>query len=337
MSTSEVTRDSAAGPSVARRGAGAALAAAGGVGLAVQGRINGQLGHLLGDGVVAALISFGAGFAVLLVATVLLRQMRAGLRRLRASLRAGRLRPWQCLGGACGALVVSAQGLTVPALGVAVFTIAIVGGQVISSLAVDRAGLGPGDPRPVTVPRAAGALLAVLAVVIAVFGRNGSADGAAGAGELWWALLPALAGVGLAWQLAVNGQVRAAADDAGTPTLVNFAVGTATLVLATAVSVLVRGVPAALPGQWWLYVGGPIGICVVLTAVIAVRLVGVLVLGLASIAGQLAGAVLLDVVVPTAAGGLSVASVLGAAITMVAVGVAALRPRTRRSTTTPGP
>src|SRR3712207_1698340 len=51
------------------RVAGAALAALGGVALAVQGRINGQLGHLMHDGVFAALISFGTG-TILLVAAV---------------------------------------------------------------------------------------------------------------------------------------------------------------------------------------------------------------------------------------------------------------------------
>jgi bacterial/archaeal transporter family-2 protein len=51
---------------------------------------------------------------------------------------------------------------------------------------------------------------------------------------------------------------------------------------------------------------------------------GVLLLGLASVAGQLIGAVALDLTVPTG-GGLTTASVLGTAITMVAVGVAAIR------------
>jgi transporter family-2 protein len=50
----------------------------------------------------------------------------------------------------------------------------------------------------------------------------------------------------------------------------------------------------------------------------------VLLLGLASVAGQLTGAVLLDVVVPTA-GGLTVASVLGTVVTMAAVVIAAVR------------
>jgi transporter family-2 protein len=301
------------------RVAGAAVAAVGGVALAVQGRINGQLGHVLHDGVLAALISFGIGTVLLATAVAATPSARAGVIRLRNSVRGGRLRFWQCLGGACGAFLVATQGITIATLGVAVFTIAVVAGQVVASLVVDRAGLGPGAAQPVTLPRAIGAALAVVAVGIAV-----SDHAAIEAGGLWWALLPAVAGLGLAWQAAVNGLVRMESDHIVVPTLVNFSVGTAALLLATLVDFAVRGLPEALPGQWWYYIGGPLGMITIMTAVAAVRYTGVLLLGLASVAGQLTGAVLLDIVVPTG-GGLTVASVLGTAITMVAVGVAAIR------------
>lgn len=302
------------------RVAGAALAAAGGVALAVQGRVNGQLGHVLNDGVFAALFSFGIGAVLLVVAVAVTPSARAGLRRLRSSVRGGRLRGWQCLGGACGAWLVTTQGLTVSILGVAVFTVAAVAGQVVASLWVDRQGIGPATAQPVTPARAAGAGLAVVAVVVAV-----SDQGVTGRpGGLWWALLPATAGLGLAWQLAVNGLVRVASANVVVPTMVNFTVGSLVLALAATVDLLVRGLPEPPPGDWWLYLGGPLGIVAVLTAVTAVRFTGVLLLGLGSVAGQLVGAVVLDAVVPTA-GGLSPTSVAGAGLTMVAVVVAALR------------
>jgi transporter family-2 protein len=309
--------------STARRLTGAVLAALGGVGLATQGRINGQLGHLIGDGLFAALVSFGVGLALLVTAVLAWRPGRRGVARLLAQIRDGNLRWWQCLGGVCGAFLVATQGITISMLGVAVFTVAVVAGQVATSLAVDRAGIAPGGTRPITVPRAAGALLAIIAILVAVSDELGQPTG------LWWAFLPALAGVGLAWQLAVNGLVRAAAGSVTVATLVNFAVGTAALVLAAAVDVAVRGWPADPPAQWWLYVGGVLGIGAIVTAVIAVRLVGVLLVGLSSVAGQLVGAVALDLVVPTDGGRLSMASVAGAAITMAAVGVAALSLRHR--------
>ena len=54
--------------SVNRRVAGASLAAFGGICLAVQGRVNGQLGYLIHDGIFAALISTGIGLVLLVTA-----------------------------------------------------------------------------------------------------------------------------------------------------------------------------------------------------------------------------------------------------------------------------
>ena len=311
-------------PPARLRAAGAALAALGGVALAVQGRINGQLGHELHDGVFAALISFSIGSVLLLSVSPILPAVRAGVGRLRKALRDQELRPWQLLGGSCGAFLVTTQGVTVSFLGVAVFTVAVVAGQIVCSLPVDRAGIGPGGPQPITLPRALGASLAVIAVIISVSDHGAVTV----SGGLWWAVLPAVAGCLLAWQAAVNGQVRMAAANVVVPTIVNFLVGTSALVLAAVVSVIIRGWPATPPGQWWLYTGGALGIVAIITAVTAVRVTGVLLLGMSSVAGQLTGALLLDVFVPTA-GGLSPTSVIGIALTMVAVGIAAIHVRPR--------
>ena len=301
-----------------QRVAGVTLAAFGGILFAVQGRVNGQLGHVLHDGVFAALVSTGIGLVLLVIAVAVRQAARKGGARLVAGLRAGRLRWWQCLGGACGAYVIAAQGITVTTLGVAVFTVALVSGMVASGLVVDRAGIGPGGPRPVTARRAMAAALAVVAVLVAVSNKFGNPA------DLWLAVLPATAGIGIAWQTAVNGLVRRESGDVVMATMVNFLTAIAALIAACAVDLALRGWPAAAPGQWWLYVGGLLGAGGVLTAVFAVRLIGVLVLSLASVAGQLIGAVGLDIVVPTA-GGLSAVSVIGATITMVAVAVAAVR------------
>ncbi len=301
-----------------QRVAGAAVAAFGGICLAVQGRVNGQLGHLLHDGVFAALCSFTIGLVLLVSAVAAIPATRRAAGRLLAGLRTGKLNWWQCLGGTCGAYVIAAQGITVAALGVSVFTVAVVSGMVVAGLAVDRAGIGPGGPRPITAPRAIAAGLAVVAVLVAVSNKLGNPAG------LWLAVLPATAGLGIAWQTAVNGLVRLQSGDVVVPTMVNFLTGTAALTVAATIDVAVRGWPAPLPGQWWLYIGGILGIGAITTAVFAVRLIGVLLLSLSSVAGQLVGAVGLDVVVPTA-GGLSAVSVAGATITMEAVATSMMR------------
>ncbi|SCE73867.1 transporter family-2 protein [Micromonospora mirobrigensis] len=312
-------------PSTSRRIAGVTLASVSGVAVAVQSRINGELGVRLADGFAAAVVSFGLGLLVLLVLVPATPGGRRGLAALRAALADRSLRPWQCLGGVCGAFLVATQGLTIGTLGVAVFTVAVVAGQSGSSLAVDRAGIGPSGPQPVTASRLAGAVLTVLAVLLAVGNRLGDP------GTLALAALPLLAGVGIAWQQAVNGRVRAAAGSALTATLVNFVVGTVALLVTFAVDVAVRGLPTgALPSEPWLYLGGPIGIVFIALAAAIVRFTGVLLLGLATIAGQIVGAVLLDLVLPTAASHPGPATLAGAALTMVAVLIAALGPPPRR-------
>lgn len=296
---------------------GLSLAFVTGMLVAVQSRINGALGTRLQNGLVAALISFGTGLILLALLLLANRKIRARLREVRTAVADRRLVWWQLLGGVSGAFLVTAQGVAVTTIGVATFTVAVVGGQLLSSLWVDRIGLGPAGRAMITRGRALGAAIALVAVVIA------SADGlGGGVGTYVLALLPAIAGFGMAWQQAVNGRVGVV----GGPIVaasINFGVGTIALIVAAGISLLVRGLPAALPTDPWLYLGGAIGVVFISTAAVIVRWVGVLLLGLTAIAGQLVGAVLVELIVPTGAG-LSVIDVVGCALTLVGVAVAAL-------------
>jgi bacterial/archaeal transporter family-2 protein len=291
---------------------GVALAVVAGFAIALQSRINGELGHRLGDGIAAAVISFGSGLIVLLF---LIGWMRPGLRALRAALRDGSLLWWQCFGGVCGAFLVATQGLTVATLGVAVFTVAMVAGQTASSLAVDRAGLVPGGPHPVTRNRALGAFLCVVAVFVAVAGRFGDPK------ALGLAVLPALAGVGIAWQQGVNGLVRQAAGSALPATLINFTTGTAALLVVLGIDLALRGLPQRLPlpRDLWLYIGGLLGIVGIALATVIVARIGVLVMGLSMVAGQICGALVLDTLYPTPSGKPTAQTVLGAARALGAI------------------
>ena len=139
------------------------------------------------------------------------------------------------------------------------------------------------------------------------------------------------AGFAISVQQALNGRVRATTGDAGVATLVNFVVGTAALVLGLALHVALSGLEVQDwpgPGQWWLYLGGPMGAAFVAVAALVVRRLGVLRLGLAVIAGQLVGALLLDLVSPVADEGVGALTVLGVALTLVAVAVSGRVART---------
>ncbi|MGQ4598802.1 DMT family transporter [Nocardia sp. R6R-6] len=298
-----------------------------GAGVAVQGRINGALGARLHDGIAAATISFGTGLLVLAVGFAVSGRLRDGARQVRRALSEGVLRPWQLLGGLCGAFFVACQGLTVATIGVTAFTVATVAGQLLSSLVVDRLGLSPSGRTPVTGVRLIAAVLGVLAVLAAGFGPGTAVSGGLSvpdalrdAPTALLIVLPALAGIGLAWQQAVNGKVGAVGGPFSAA-MINFCVGLgALLVLAAAVRATVGG-SAQFPTEPWLYVGGLIGVAFIALAALTVRWIGVLLLGLTSVAGQLLFALVLDLITPTSAG-LSATAIIGCVLTLVAVGVA---------------
>lgn len=103
---------------------------------------------------------------------------------------------------------------------------------------------------------------------------------------------------------------------------VNFVVGLAALLVAGVVAVLVLGPPHPLPGTWYLYLGGPFGAIFIGLGAWVVGRIGVLLLSLGAVAGQIVGALVLDLVLPSTAGTPGPTTVLGAVLTLVAAGVA---------------
>lgn len=285
----------------------------------IQSRINGELATRLGNSVQAAVISFGGGLAALCVLLAVVPSMRAGLRRLPGAVRAGRLRRWELLGGLAGGTFVAVQTFAVPVLGVALFTVSGVAGQTAASLYVDRAGLGPAGRQRITRTRVAAAALAVVAVLVSVSDKLGNATFSVVA-----VMLGLVAGALLAVQGAINGKVAAVARSPLSATWVNFLVGTSMLMLLLTARTLTGGPPVVTdPQPWWLYTGGLIGLSFVAVASFVIAHLGVLLFGLCQIAGQVIGAVLLDLIVPVPGDSVTLATLLGAALTLVAVLVGA--------------
>ncbi len=304
-----------------------ALVAAFGTGtlIALQTRLNGELGQRLGDGFLAAFISFGSGLVILVLASLVWRPGRRGIRRVVTALRERSIPWWLVLGGAGGAVFVLGQGLTVGALGVALFTIAVVCGQTVSSLLLDHRGLARMPATPATPQRMVGAALAVVAVGVAV------SDRLRPDAPLVALVIPLVAGVLVGWQQSVNGQVRQVAGSAFTATLGNFLVGTAVLGVALVVHTAVAGWHPEFPADGWLYLGGLLGCVFIATQAVIVRTTGVLLMGLALLAGQIAASVVFDVLLPVSENGVHVVTVVGSALVLVAVVIAAFPSRTVRS------
>jgi len=62
---------------------------------ALQARINGQLSVELGNGLEAALVSFGSGLVILTVLALLVPSIRRGIVRIPRAVQGGQLRWWQ--------------------------------------------------------------------------------------------------------------------------------------------------------------------------------------------------------------------------------------------------
>jgi bacterial/archaeal transporter family-2 protein len=289
--------------------------------VAVQSRLNGELAQGMGDPYAAALISFGSGLAVMLPGLLVASRRRADSSVVRA-VREHRLKWWQVLGGCGGALLVLSQALTVTVLGVALFTVAVVAGQTTGGLVFDRKGLGPAGPQPLTGPRVTGALLILAAVAVS------AADKITAGFPYWMLVLPLVAGVGVSWQQAVNGHVRVATSSAPTATFTNFAVGAAALVTVVATHSLLVHPPRTFADHWYVYLGGAVGVVFIGVAVAAVHHLGVLILGLATITGQLLGSLALNLAFPRAGTEVTATTLVGIAVALAAVSIAAL-PRRR--------
>jgi transporter family-2 protein len=302
---------------------GVLLALSCGAGIATQARINGELAHQLGDGYAAALYSFGSGLVVVLLALLFRPAGRRGLAIIRDELRSRRVPWWYVVGGAAGAFFVLSQGLTASLLGIAVFTVAIVTGQTVSGLVIDRIGLATTKPRPITARRVIGAVLMLVAVVLVVSTQRID-------GFPWWlALMPLIAGLAMAWQQGLNGQVRVISGSPLTATVINFIVGTTLLAIAAFVHSLIAGWPQHWPTNPLLYTGGFVGAMFIAVGAIVAPRIGVLLLALGTISGQLLVSVLLDLLVPAAGHPLSLTTVAGTALTLVALAIATVPRRVR--------
>jgi transporter family-2 protein len=280
---------------------------------ALQSQVNGSLADVLGNGLEAALISFGVGLVLLTLMGLGLARMRAGVRRLLIAVRSGAIPRWQVFGGLLGAFFVLTQSMSVPVGGVALFAITTVAGQVTASLIVDRIGLGPFGRQPVSSTRVISAIIAIAAVGSAVTGRWGG-EGL----SLLLVVMGLAAGAALGVQAAINGRVSSVSGEPLVAAWMNFIVGTSALMIAVLIATSTGLTDLSIPAdsQAWLYTGGLIGVVFVATTAWVVGRVGVLRQALLAIAGQLLGSIILDLLFTNY---VDVGLVLGTVLAFVAV------------------
>lgn len=281
-----------------------------------QSRANGELANILGSGVQAALISFGTGLLLLLFLTLVNANIRRGLGDIRNAIKNRTLKSWQVFGGFIGAIFVTIQSISVPLVGVAIFTVLIVAGQTSTSLLVDKWGISPSGVAAVTLRRVLAAAFAVVGVVISVSDRFG---------EVQFVIAPLIAafliGGAVSFQHAINGHVGATASNPVSAAVVNFIFGTSLLLLIFSVQLFSdHATLQPLPvGTWWIYGGGAIGVAFIASATWAIRKLGALRFVMGSVAGQLLGSLIIDLLAPTQGTKVSMNLVVGLGVTLVAV------------------
>jgi transporter family-2 protein len=143
----------------------ALLALAIGLIVPLQAAVNNQLKITIGGStVMAALVSFAFGTVTLAIVALVAQEKWGGLAQITQA-------PWwQLTGGTMGALFVFGTTLLAPRLGFTVMIALIIGGQTLTSLAFDRIGFLGIPVSELTAPRAIGALLTVIGVLLVNFG-----------------------------------------------------------------------------------------------------------------------------------------------------------------------
>ena len=278
--------------------------------ISLQSYLNGKLGAQISSPTIAAATNNGVAF----VATVAIALATRAVPRAQARLRAlGRPPAWHFLGGLGGAALVLVSATAAPEVGVALLTVALVCGSTGGSLPVDAAGLGPAGRRAITLPRVAGVLLAIGATAISALGARSDPD-------MLLLAVALAAGLGMSLQAAANGQLARATGEPWAASLVNVTVGFAVLAVAAVVTLATSSLDG-LPANPLLYPGGLLGAFVVVVGATAVQTLGVLRLGLAMVAGQMAGALIVDLVAPAPGEAVTATTVIGVVLTMVAVAI----------------
>lgn len=295
---------------------GYAMGLLAGLSSAAQARANGGLAAQIGSGMVAALVNFSVGLVLIAAVVLFSAKARRGIGRILRAVREHTMPWWVLMGGLFGAFLVVTQATSVPVVGVALFSIGVIAGQTVNSLVVDRFGLGTTTPVPVTGRRILGAAGAALAIVVALSNGSWQIDGTA-AGLV---LLCVVAGALVALQQGINARVAITAQTPLTATLANFLVGTVALVgvasLSGALFTVDGSTFAAVPP--WAFLGGLFGASFVGLSAAGVPLLGVLSFALVAIAGQLAGALVLDVVWPSSSTQVTINLLLGTLLALVA-------------------
>ncbi|MGF9664207.1 DMT family transporter [Arthrobacter crystallopoietes] len=293
------------------------LALAAGCLMALQARINSFVATDLGDSITAGAVVFAAGFVTMAAVAVLSRGARRSVQVMWGQLRRRELPRYLLLAGPAGMLGVLAQTMTVQVIGVALFSLSFILGQMVASTSIDHFGWSLGMRRRLNIVGGAALALAMAGVATASVPRLDAA------GASVWAAFAFVfaAGMTVSTHMAFNGRITAAVGRPEPAALATYIFGTAAVALA--IAALAAGglgrLDTLVNVKVWYLALGLVGPVVVLLAAAVVRRVGVLLFALGMVTGQLIGSILLDLYWPATNAAVSWPTLAGAALSLCAL------------------
>lgn len=257
-----------------------------GLQLAFQAPINSGLGRSTGK-LAASLISNTIGLTALLVLCLLAGQ----LGRFDAI---GDATLPSLLGGLSGAIFVAFSTVTVSRIGAGAVAAAVISGQLTMSLVVDDFGWVGVDVVELTAVRVLGAVLLLAGTGLVVY-RKQLVDDVEGAGKAGLIAIAAMmfSGALVGIQHPLNAELATHIGGLNSAFL-NFATGTALLLVFVLVARQGAGIRKVTEVRWYFLLGGFIGVVTVLTALTAVETIGAAGLTAAIVTGQLLASIALD-------------------------------------------
>ena len=260
-----------------------------GIAMPVQTAVNSSLEKTLGSPLSASFAAFSIGTLI----CTLIALLDLGNADLSV---AGNL-PWYAwTGGICGVTGITLYIVLFPRIGSVQTILLPILGQIATGMLIDLFGWFGMSAKPLPLSRVLGFLLVVAGVCMVVIKKSDGKDAARG-GKLPFQALGIFAGVMIAAQSAMNGTLGASIHSPAVASAFSFISSTIVLIIIVSLSKrereCVRRIRTA-PKIWWQWTGGVIGSGVVLGFAASAPVLGVGLMTIISILGQLASSVAIE-------------------------------------------
>lgn len=253
-----------------------------------QTAINAQLQIRLNSAFAATMVAFLIGTIVLFLINIpVLGSMVTGLAGI----------PWYAwLGGVFGFAALTSFVILFPKIGSIQTVLLPILGQIAMSMIIDSTGLFGAEVKPMNPMRIAGTLVAVAGVFMVVLKKGEKSDMHHGHRILWQAL-GVVAGAMLAAQSAVNGTLGVSLNSPVQAAFISSLISTVILFL---LILSIRNERRCLAGMFpikgplWIWIGGLLGLAIVIGYAAFAPILGIGLLSVVSILGQLGASILID-------------------------------------------